>query len=137
MIVELFYVLLIIIPVIPILLIIGAIVKTEYRKEFLKQINISEDTIMVENCELNNSGFIINELRKVVAYIKHHSSAINHIELKFKKNGFKFMIASDQEVRDELWVFYKEKEIGRITNNQVYKDIYYGNCADAIKLKNE
>ena len=80
---KIFIIFVIIIPVIPILLIIGAIVKTEYRKEFLKQININEDIIMVENCELNNSGFIINELRKVAPYIKHHSSAINHIELKF------------------------------------------------------
>ncbi len=125
------------ITIIPILLIIGSIKTTTTRDEFLKIIKTdSEKSVMTGTCKLNNSNLIMEELKKVRPYIAHHTGPVNPIILKIKNGSISFILAVDQDRKNELWIYYKGREIGRITSEKVYQDIYYGNCKEELKQGN-
>jgi hypothetical protein len=123
--------------IIPIVFLIIGIKTTNNRKEFLKIINTSSDkSVITGNCKLNNSNLIIKELKKVRPYIAHHTGPVNPVILKIENNSVTFILAIDQDRKEELWIYYKGREIGRITSEKVYQDIYYGNCKEDLKEGN-
>jgi hypothetical protein len=123
--------------IIPTLLVIGGIKKINNRKEFLQIIDTSSDkSVLTGDCKLNDSNSIIKELKKVRPYIAHHTGPVNPIMLKIENNSVTFILAIDQDRKEELWIYYKGREIGRITSEKVYQDIYYGNCKEQLDKRN-
>ena len=122
---------------IPIFLLIGAVRRVEYRKEFQKVLKNNDTEFYIEKCNLNNRRILINELIEVRPFVGNRKIPNNALEISVKNSRKKIniIVAKDSGIEKRLWIFYKGKLIGAIENGKTYDIVYRGKCIDYLKYQ--
>lgn len=135
--IKVFLIIVLLVPIIPIILLIGFFKNEFYKNEFLTKIERkTQYKIEMNGCNLN-SGLILEKLKEVKYYSQHHSGYSKKIKLEIKDQNEEIIVfvAQDAYIEElsELWIFYKNHEIGRIRDKELVNELYYGICMKEIK----
>ncbi|WP_435309813.1 hypothetical protein [Sebaldella termitidis] len=123
--------------IVPTVLLIAAIRRVEYRKEFQEILKNKDTEFYIEKCVIDDRKILSEELIRVKPFVGNRKTPNSALEVKienFQKN-ISIIVAKDSGLEKRLWIFYRGKLIGAIDGEKVYKIIYEGKCSNNLKYQ--